>query len=209
MKIVCFVFGNIGTNCYIVFDEETKNAFCVDIADNVSKDYFDFIDKEQLNIKFMLITHAHHDHVLSAREFKSRYEQTKFVISKIDYDNILNGSMRSVTADNFIEPDILVEDNSEIDFQDKKIIVIATPGHTSGSVCYLFGDNMFCGDTIFKGSVGRTDFPTGSTKELFKSINKLKQIDKNFNLFPGHMEVTDLMSEKKYNPYFNYEFNFD
>ena len=209
MKIVCFVFGDIGTNCYIVYNEESKNAFCVDIADNVSKAYFDFIEKEKLNINYMLITHAHHDHVLSAVEFKKRYKHTKFVISKIDYNNILNGSIHGVNRDNFVEPDILVEDNSTIDFYGKTISVIATPGHTSGSVCSLFEANLFCGDTVFKGSVGRTDFPTGSTKQLFKTINKLKQIDKNFNLFPGHMEVTDLMSEKKYNPYFDYEFNFE
>lgn len=206
MKIVCFVFGDIGTNCYIVYDESTKNAFCVDIADNVSDSYFAFIEKEKLNVEYMLITHAHHDHVLSAGEFKSRYPQTKFVISKTDYENILEGKMHGVNADNFIKPDILVEDNSKIEFNDKQIKVIATPGHTSGSVCYLFGDNLFCGDTIFKGSIGRTDFPTGSTKEIFRSINKIKQYD-SLNLFPGHMEVTDLLSEKKYNPYFNYEFN--
>lgn len=208
MKIVCFVFGNIGTNCYIVYDELTKNAFCVDIADNASKAYFDFINKENLNVEYMLLTHAHHDHVLSAKEFKSRYAQTKIVISKVDYQNILNGKMRLVSADNFVEPDVLVEDNSTIDFQGEAIRVIATPGHTSGSVCYLFENNLFCGDTVFKGSVGRTDLPTGSPKQLLNSINKLKQIDKNLNLFSGHMEVTDLLSEKKYNPYFNYEFDF-
>lgn len=206
MKIVMFVFGNIGTNCYIVFDEKTKNAFCVDIADNASSAYFDFIDKEQLNIKYMLLTHAHHDHVLSAKEFKRRYEQTKFVMSKTDYENILNGKINAVSAENFIVPDIFVEDNSQITFQNDIIKVIATPGHTSGSVCYLFADNLFCGDTVFKGSIGRTDLPTGSTEEIFKSIQKIKQFH-HLNLFPGHMEVTDLTSEKKYNPYFNYEFN--
>ena len=208
MKIVCFVFGDIGTNCYIVFDENTKNAFCVDIADNVSKSYFNFIDKEKLNVKYMLLTHAHHDHVLSAREFKNKYKNTKFVISKIDYENILNGYMRGVNSDTFIKPDILVEDNSIIEFENEKIKVISTPGHTSGSVCYLFRDSLFCGDTVFKGSIGRTDLPTGSSKEIFKSINKLKRIERNLNIFPGHMEVTDLLSEKKYNPYFNYEFDF-
>ena len=208
MKIVCFVFGTIGTNCYIVYDENTKNAFCVDIADNVSEAYLNFIDKEKLNIKYMLLTHAHHDHVLSAPEFKKKFNNAKFVISKTDYENILKGYMRGVNPDTFIDPDILVQDNSILEFEDKTISVIATPGHTSGSVCYLFENNLFCGDTVFRGSIGRTDLPTGSSKEIFKSINKLKKIDKNLNLFPGHMEVTDLASEKKYNPYFNYEFDF-
>ncbi len=206
MKIVCFVFGSIGTNCYIVYNEKTKNAFCVDIADNASSAYFDFIDNEHINVKYMLLTHAHHDHVLSAKEFKAKYPQTKFVISKTDYENILNGKMHGVNSENFVEPDKLVDDNSLIKFEDKAIKVLATPGHTSGSVCYLFGDNLFCGDTVFKGSIGRTDLPTGSTSDIFKSINKIKQFN-SLNLFPGHMEVTDLASEKKYNPYFNYEFN--
>lgn len=207
MKIVCFVFGNIGTNCYIAYDEKTKNAFCVDIADNVSGAYYNFIEKEKLYVKYMLLTHAHHDHILSAKDFKEHYPKTEFVISATDYQNILDGKMNYVSAENFVTPDILVEDNSVIEFQSDVIKVIQTPGHTSGSVCYLFKDNLFCGDTVFKGSIGRTDLPTGSTKDIFKSIDKIKKFD-SLKLFPGHMDVTDLDTEKKYNPYFNYEFNF-
>ena len=79
--------------------------------------------------------------------------------------------------------------------------VIATPGHTSGGVCYVFADAVFCGDTIFHGSVGRTDLATGSFFDLLKSVKRVSALG-NYKLYPGHMAVTDIATEKKINEYF-------
>lgn len=204
MKVTYYNFGAIGTNCYIVWDEKTKDAFCVDIADGATDEYFEFITANKLNVKYMLITHSHADHTSSARIFKSRFPLAKFVISALDYKNMKRFSAPFADTVNFVIPDILVNGRDELDFGDKKIKVLATAGHTSGGVCYFIDNMLFCGDTVFHLSVGRTDLPTGSFDDMFKSIDKIKKLPE-CKIFPGHGETTTLSAEKADNPYFNYD----
>ena len=94
------------------------------------------------------------------------------------------------------EPDILCSEGDEIPFAGGAIKVLNTPGHTKGGVCYIFENNIFSGDTLFKGTYGATSFPTGSKTELENSLLKLANLEGNFNVYPGHSEITKLDDEK-------------
>ncbi|MBQ6380190.1 MAG: MBL fold metallo-hydrolase [Clostridia bacterium] len=201
MKIECFEQGSIGTNCYIVYDEVSRNAFCVDVSDRIYPSFYAFIQTHQLNIQYVLLTHGHYDHASDIKAFCSRYPAAKVVISIEDDANIRKGLSVFCHPSDYVEPTVLVEDGDTLDFCGKEILVIATPGHTSGSVCYLFEDALFCGDTVFYGSIGRTDVPTGSFFEIMKSVSKISRLG-NYKLFPGHMQTTDIPTQRKVNPYF-------
>ena len=202
MKVKTFQCGQNYTNCYIIYDENTKECFCVDVSDRISREYFLFLEKNALKPTFLLLTHGHFDHTRDILSFKNKFEDTKIVISRIDYENILNNTYVFCESNLFCEPDITVCDGEKLGFCNEDIIVLSTPGHTNGSVCYLFKDMCFCGDTVFSGSVGRTDLPTGSFTQLINSVGKIKKLD-GFKLFPGHMEPSDVQTEKRHNQYFN------
>ena len=201
MMIKCFPSGQNATNCYVVYNEESKNAFCVDVSDGLRQEYFDFIKNQALNIRYLLLTHGHYDHTLDIRNFTKEFPNANIVISQKEYDNILSGLDIFCGSDMFVTPDTLVIDGDIIPFEDKTIRVLATPGHTSGSVCYIFEDSCFCGDTVFYGSIGRTDLPTGSFFEIIKSVQKIKALG-SLKLYPGHMNTTDIETQKEINPYF-------
>ena len=201
MKTVCFEQGSIGTNCYIVFDEQTRKGFCVEISDRACESYYRFIDEENIDICYMLLTHGHYDHTQDIATFHKNYPRAKIVISQTDYANIQKGLDVFCDAAVFPQPDILCTQESVLSFGNTKIKVIETPGHTSGSVCYCIDNLLFCGDTVFKGSIGRTDLPTGSFCEIMQSVKKIATLG-NYKLLPGHMEVTDIATQIIENPYF-------
>ncbi|MBR2589438.1 MAG: MBL fold metallo-hydrolase [Clostridia bacterium] len=201
MKTVCFEQGSIGTNCYIVFDENSHKGFCVDISDHASASFYRFIKEEKIELIYLLLTHGHYDHTQDIGAFHREFPYTKIVISQIDYENIQAGLDVFCEASIFPKPDILCTKDSELTFSQKPIQVIETPGHTSGSVCYLFENMLFCGDTVFKGSIGRTDLPTGSFCDIMQSVKKIASLG-NLKLLPGHMETTDIATQLIENPYF-------
>ncbi|MBE6817639.1 MAG: MBL fold metallo-hydrolase [Ruminococcaceae bacterium] len=201
MKIAVFEQGSIGTNCYIVYDENSKMAFCVDCSDKMNDKYISFIEEKNLQICYLLITHGHYDHAADIESFLHHFPKVKVVISQSDYNNIEQGRNVFCQKESFPEPDILVDDADTLPFLQSIIQVIATPGHTSGSVCYLFGDALFCGDTVFDGSIGRTDMATGSFFEIMKSVAKIATLG-DYALYPGHMTVTDIPTQRLVNPYF-------
>lgn len=202
MRVKSFQCGENFTNCYIVYEENTKDCFLVDVSDRLSREYFLFLENNSLKPLYLLLTHGHYDHTKDILSFKKKYPDTKIVISQKDYENILNNTYVFCKNELFCKPDILVADFDSLDFSGKKIKVLATPGHTDGSVCYLYENMCFCGDTVFSGSVGRTDLPTGSFTEILKSVNKIKNLG-DYKLYPGHMEETDIKTEKRYNHFFN------
>ena len=97
--------------------------------------------------------------------------------------------------------DVAIDDGDEIEILNEKITVLHTPGHTAGSVCYVVENVIFSGDTLFRLSVGRTDFPTGSMKELNTSVKRLLALPGNYTVYPGHGEITNLDFERANNPY--------
>ena len=203
MKVSYKVFGDLDNNCYLLLDETTNKSALIDctVADDRMRELIG--DTE---LQYILLTHGHFDHIVGVRDIKKEYG-CKVVISSVDAPMLSSGKA-SLAAfcgaeQNDTEPDITVQDGDEIEVGTLKIKVLSTPGHTSGSVCYVVGDALFSGDTLFYCSCGRTDFPTGSSDDMIKSLKKLASLDGNYKVYTGHNQLSDLDFERKNNPYMN------
>ena len=190
-------FG-IESNSYIIISG--NEAAIVDPS--VSLDRFS-LDKD-IKISKVLLTHGHFDHILSLGDYAK--EDTQVYISQADEpmlkDGALNASvlfgLENVSFDVEVNN---VRDRDVIPLGDESITVISTPGHTEGSVCYLVGDKLFTGDTLFCGNIGRCDLPGGSYIKMKSSLKKLTSLEGDYRIYPGHDELTYLSKEKKTNYY--------
>ncbi len=192
-----------GTNSYIVAGEQ-GNAALIDAPDDA--DYIlSELQARKLTLKKILLTHGHFDHIGAVSELAD-LTGCEVYVHEADISKLtdVNGSLVThfglnefneyKNAKTFKDGDIINMD--ELEFR-----VIHTPGHTSGSVCFAVGDDMFTGDTLFARSIGRTDMPDGNISQMMSSLKKLASFNKNYNVYPGHMSATTLEYEKKYNPY--------
>ena len=191
------------TNCYIVQDEKSKETMVIDPAGDVDK-IVEMLDILNANLKYILLTHGHFDHIGGVPEIKEKFG-AKVVISEAD-SGMLSSGKASLAAfcginQQNTSADILVAEGSEIMLGKTKISVIATPGHTKGGVCYLADDCIFTGDTLFFCSCGRTDFPGGSAKEIMQSLKRLSALDSALKVYPGHDRFSTIGFEKQNNPY--------
>ena len=193
--------GELDNNCYLITDEPTGEAALVDCTD-ASQKMLDFIGNA--NLKYILLTHGHFDHIGGVPEIKEKFG-AKVVISEADSEMLSSGKASlaafcGINQQN-TSADILVAEGSEIMLGKTKISVIATPGHTKGGVCYLADDCIFTGDTLFFCSCGRTDFPGGSAKEIMQSLKRLSALDSALKVYPGHDRFSTIGFEKQNNPY--------
>lgn len=205
LKIAQFSLGPLPTNTYLVFNDETKRGFLVDPA-VYSDEVEDAIQHFGITeLQYILLTHGHFDHILGVNGFKEKHPEAQVVISELDEpfltDTVLSHSSKHGLTQDPIHADKIVGDRDHLPFDDLTIKVIATPGHTPGSVCFLLDDVMFAGDTLFQLSCGRTDFPEGSPSAMKNSLQVLKALEGNFTVLPGHGPYTDLDFERKNNPY--------
>lgn len=203
MKVSYKVFGDLDNNCYLLLDETTNKSALIDctVSDDRMRELIGDTD-----LQYILLTHGHFDHIGGVRDIKKEYG-CKVVISSVDAPMLSSGKA-SLAAfcgaeQNDTEPDITVQDGDDIELGTLKIKVLSTPGHTSGSVCYVVGDALFSGDTLFYCSCGRTDFPTGSSDDMIKSLKKLASLDGNYKVYTGHNQLSNLDFERKNNPYMN------
>ncbi len=201
MKVISEKFGSMDNNCCLIIDEKTNQSALVDCTE-FSQKMIDMIGNTDL--RYILLTHGHFDHIIGVKSVKEKYG-VKVVISKAD-EPMLSSAKLSLAAfcnapQNNVEADVIVEDGDEITLGETKIKVMATPGHTSGSVCYIAEDCIFSGDTLFCCSCGRTDFPSGSSDEMMLSLQKLKALDGDYKVYTGHNDLTTLDFERKNNPY--------
>ena len=198
--------GEMETNCYIITDTETNDIAIVDPG-AVSKKVRKFVERYTDNIRYILLTHAHFDHI-AYTAYIQKNTHAKTVISEID-EQILNDSMKnlSVPFDGRpvpeIKADITLKDNDTLPFGNTEIRFLLTPGHTQGSGCFLIENHLFTGDTLMKWSMGRTDLPTGNIREIGSSLQRLAKLEQNYKVYPGHGGLSDLAYEKMYNPYLN------
>lgn len=205
IRIYTCVLGDVSTNCYIVYREDTKKAVIVDPADNGAYLLNKF---RELKIvpEAILLTHGHFDHILAVEDIRRAFRCE--VYAHMDEERILKDSSLNLSGTLGTEQmgliaDYLLRDNEVLHLLDCDWRVIATPGHTAGSVCYYIEseDVLFSGDTLFAESLGRTDLPTGNVSDIIRSITKrLFVLPEDTMVYPGHGEQTTIGHEKSYNP---------
>lgn len=192
------------TNTYIVTDEATGETAVVD----PSLPEEALVQKlEGKNVKYILLTHGHFDHIGGVNFVKEK-TGAKVVVHKYDEEMLCDKNKNYGTESTPIYADILVEDGSEIPFGNTKIKVLHTPGHTKGGVCYIFEDDrvMFSGDTLFRLTAGRTDLYGGDARTELMSLAKIADLDGDYKVYPGHDQSTTLDFEREYNRYMRTRF---
>lgn len=203
IKFTTFALGPIYTNTYLLKDESTKSLAVIDPAFE-SEELVSTIKEWGGDLKYILLTHGHYDHISGVASLKKHFD-AKVCISadelKLLNTASLNGSAWHDLHVEKIDVDRELLDNDVIELGDTKIRFITTPGHTSGSGCFIVDDCIFSGDTLFCQSIGRTDFPTSSGTDMMLSLKKLNALEGDYDVFPGHDIPTTLSDERKYNPY--------
>ncbi|MBQ0102457.1 MAG: MBL fold metallo-hydrolase, partial [Firmicutes bacterium] len=200
------VVGVMGTNCYAVTDD-TKEAIIIDPGNEPDR-LIQAIGSKELTLKYIVLTHCHFDHIMAVNELKDHfgaslcYSPDDLVLAS---DPAANLSSRYGNAPYVLpEPDIALTEGKTLSFGNTVLHIISTPGHTDGSICLINEEErtIFCGDTVFRGCIGRYDFPYGDYSKLMKSVEKLSALDGNYKLLPGHDVSTTLDEERQNSIYF-------
>ena len=206
MRITNLPSGALQANTYLAVDEKTNEGFIVDPG-GYNKVLTKEVRDNDVNIKYIILTHGHSDHICGVNEHKAEFPDAKIVAYKDEEAMLENPNLNQ--SPGFGVPystkaDILVSDGDELKVGDVTQKFIHTPGHTEGGMCIYVKEAkaLFSGDTLFRQSIGRTDFPGGSYKEIMDSIRKkLFLLPDDTNVFPGHMGTTSIGFEKENNPF--------
>ena len=196
--------GPIMANCFIVGCEETKQAAVIDPGDEADRILMT-LAQHALVVKYLINTHSHFDHV-SANKRMKEVTGAPLAIHPDDAPMLAELSrsamMFGLSAENSPEPDILLKDGDEISFGNISFKIIHTPGHSQGGICLYTKGHLFAGDTLFAGSIGRTDLPGGNYDALISNIkNKLLVLDEDTIVYTGHGPETTIGNEKRMNPF--------
>lgn len=205
MKMEYLSVGILGTNCYILWNEETMEAVIVDPG-AYDRKVKQCIGENQLKPVAILLTHGHFDHMMGVTPLRADYPDIKVYICKDDVC-ILEDPRKNLSA-SYTDPatpyaDVLLEDQEKIRLIGKTFTFLQTPGHTAGSGCYYLEDEgiLLSGDTLFSYSMGRTDLPTGNALHMQASLRRLMELPDAVKVFPGHSGPTTIERERKGNPY--------
>lgn len=195
MEIKKLVLGPLQTNCYIVINGD--NCIIIDPAYDGEK-ITNFLKQNFLNLKAILLTHGHFDHVGACKYFQN--QGIKIYASKIEAKLLKDFPKGFGISKNIIfNVDECLEDEQEIELIGLNIKVIFSSGHTAGSCCYLIENNLFCGDTLFSGGAyGRCDLYSGDICKMQESIKKLLKLDESIKLFSGHGYESTIKAEREY-----------
>ncbi len=210
--MVDIYYSRVACNCYVMYNEN-NDAFLVDPGYSLNNGLIDHIKKLNKNIKAILITHGHYDHIYALKDVLDLYKGAKVYILRDEIEFLTNPSLNLTDKDynelgietfSFMPQNIeLLEDGDIINVAGFNIKVIATPFHTKGSCCYYVESEklIFTGDTLFYTTIGRSDLPTGSNRTISSSLKKVIDLPDGIKVYPGHGLITDLDREKKYNSY--------
>ena len=210
MIVQTFIVGGLMTNCYVASCEETREAIILDPGfDNrlETERIIKFIDENALKLKLIVNTHGHPDHTCGNGLVKETFH-TPILIHEQDAHMLgtLGERITEFFAFKNSSPpaDTLLHDGDPVNFGRTTIRVMHTPGHTRGSISLLGEKEVFSGDTLFAGSIGRTDFPESSAADMKSSLQKLAHLPDNFIVYPGHGPSTTIGEEKQRNPFFQW-----
>lgn len=196
--------GPLQANCYVLIDEKSKEAAVIDPGDCTAELVDLLKSKEISKVKYILLTHGHLDHILGVPCVKTVVTDAQVAVHENDAVYIKEPDANLSIAElpyepQPCEPDILLHDGDKLYLGETEIEVLATPGHSRGSVCYKCEDLIFSGDTLFCMTYGRTDFPGGSESDMRSSFEKLMALQGDYTVLPGHNRATQLSYERTHN----------
>ncbi len=198
MIIKTIKVGELKTNCYIVASETTKEAVIIDPGDEPEK-IIQAIDAEKLKPILIINTHVHPDHVGANALLAEKYG----IVAALGEHGLKLMKFFKAYFEEFsgmkletLQIKRLLKDDEMVNIGDIELNVIATPGHSKGSICLFGGGNLFSGDTLFAGTYGRTDIPGGSEQEILESIEKLMKLPDDTIVYPGHGSPTTIGDER-------------
>ncbi len=203
MNIITIPTGTMQANCYIV---ETDNAAVIIDPGFLERDIVKYVTENPDKVKLILLTHRHFDHINAAVNLREM-TKAKIVINELDECGLYSDMLSLATmAGNFYgkadpdsHADILVSEGDTVTAGDLTFKVMYTPGHSEGGVCYICDGVIFSGDTLFKSSIGRTDFPSSSNSEMKRSLDRLCELPDDMSVYPGHGPSTTIGEEKRTN----------
>ena len=204
MKIIALQVGSLGTNCYLAYDEQTLDGVVVDPGGEGARIIRE-IANHQIKVLAILLTHGHADHIMALKQVREAL-QAPVIIHPAD-EAMLGDAKRNLSL--FVGEAItcaaverVVSDEETVTIGSLSFKVLHTPGHTPGGCCFQFASDVFCGDTIFSESIGRTDLPGGSYAQLLQSIQeKIMTLPDETSLYPGHGPKTTVGWERRMNPF--------
>ncbi|MCB0730483.1 MAG: MBL fold metallo-hydrolase [Ignavibacteriae bacterium] len=210
IEIKKFTFNPFQENTYVVWEKDSKETLIIDPGCSNSNEQNilnNYISENELNIKYLLNSHCHIDHILGNKYIKEKYV-CKFFAPELDIPLLNNltqqAQMFGISADESPQPDEFITEELELEIGSLKINFIFTPGHTPGEYCILINDEKICisGDVLFLEGIGRTDLWGGDYNTLIKSIKtKLFTLNEDYKVFPGHGDETTIGYEKLNNPF--------
>ena len=206
MKIETLTVGAFAMNCYLVIDEDNREAILIDPGAEADR-LIEKIEGEGLNLKYIINTHCHIDHAAEVARVMNHFK-APFYIHKGDLD-LLNslkdqGTYFGISVGETPQVTKFVEDSDQLVFGDNTCLVIHTPGHSPGGISIEIDSTVFVGDCLLLDSIGRTDLPGGDYNQLINSIRtKLLSLDDAITVYPGHGPPTTIGRERRYNPFLN------
>ena len=210
VQVKSFTFNFFNENTFVLWDDETKESAIIDPGVYSSDEQItltDFITNQKLNIKFLINTHCHIDHILGCKFVKEKFNPVYYAPEKdilLLENSVMQAQMFDINFEEPPSPDKLINDEIELFLGDSKIVFLFTPGHTPGEYCLYLEKEKICitGDVLFKEGIGRTDLWGGDYDALINSIeNKLFSLPDDVKIYPGHGDESTIGYEKQYNPF--------